>query len=93
MKNFFLPISLKCISWHNGGIQLVDRGPYLGYPDELRLRPKFMLRKEKVEISKPDWHSGQNPATCPEITEIGITCVPVGIDEIFLKILNALGMD
>ena len=54
--------------------------------------PTNTLRKEKVEISNPVWHSGQNPAVRPEITKIGIACVPDGIDEIFLQILNALGM-
>ena len=28
----------------------------------------------------------------PKITKIGVACVPLGIDEIFLQILNALGM-
>ena len=72
-------------------IQRVDRGPCLGYP-ELRMGPTNTLRKEKVEISNPVWHSGQNRATCPEITRIGVACVPLGIDEIFLQILNALSM-
>ena len=43
----------------------VDRGPCLGYP-ELRMGPTNTLRKEKVKISNPVWHSGQNRATCPE---------------------------
>ena len=72
-------------------IQRVDRGPFLGYP-ELRMGPRNTLRKEKVEISNPVWHSGQNRATCPEITRSGVACVLLGIDEIFLQILNALGM-
>ena len=63
----------------------------MGYP-ELRMGPTNTLRKEKVKISNPVWHSGQNRATCPEITRIGVACVPLGIDEIFLQILNALGM-
>ena len=50
-----------------------------------------MLRKEKVEISNFVWHSVQNPATGPEMTRIGIECVPVGIDEIFWQIRNAVG--
>ena len=54
--------------------------------------PTNTLRKEKVEISNPVWHSGQNRATCPEITRIAVACIPVGIDEIFLQILNALDM-
>ena len=72
-------------------IQRVDRGPCLGYP-KLRMGPRNTLRKEKVEISNPVWHSGQNRATCPEITRIGVACVPLGIDEIFLQIPNALSM-
>ena len=72
-------------------IQRVDRGPCLGYP-ELRMGPTNTLRKEKVEISNPVWHSGQNRATCPEITRIGVACVPVGIHGIFLQIPDALGM-
>ena len=63
----------------------------MGYP-ELPMGPTNRLRKEKVEISNPVWHSGQNRATCPEITRIDIAFVPLGIDEIFLQILNALGM-
>ena len=57
-------------------IQRVDRGPCLGYP-ELRMGPTNTLRKEKVKISNPVWHSGQNRATCPEITRIGTARVPV----------------
>ena len=62
-------------------IQWVDRGPCLAYP-ELQLGPIIMLRK-KVEIYNPVWHSGQNRATCPEITRIGVACVPFGIHGIF----------
>ena len=51
---------------------------------ELHLGPKIMCRKEKVEIS--------HPATGPKMTRIGIACVPVGIDEIFLLILNDHGL-
>ena len=54
--------------------------------------PMKTLRKEKVEISNLVWQSGQNRATCPKITRIGAACVPLGIDEIFLQIPNALGM-
>ena len=72
-------------------IQRVDRGPRLGYP-ELRMGPANTLKKEKVEISNPVWHCGQNRATCPEITRIGVACVPLGIDEIFLQIPNPLSM-
>ncbi len=63
----------------------------MGYP-ELRMGPTNTLRKEKVEISNPVWHSGQNSATCPEITRIGVACVSLGIDKIFLQIPNALSM-
>ena len=54
--------------------------------------PTNTLRKEKVEILNPVWHSGQNRAICPEITRIGVACVQLGIDEIFLQIMNALGV-
>ena len=54
--------------------------------------PTNTLRKEKVEISNPVWHSGQNRATFPEITRISVACVTVVINEIFLQIMNALEM-
>ena len=72
-------------------IQRVDQGPCLGYPG-LHMDPTNTPRKEKVEISNLVWHSGQNRATCPEITRIGVACVPVGIHGIFLQIPDALGM-
>ena len=44
------------------------------------LGPKNMLRNEKVKISNLLCRSGHNPATCSEVTRIGIACVPVWID-------------
>ena len=54
--------------------------------------PTNTPRKEKDEISNLVWHSGQNHATCPEMTRIGVACVSFGIDDIFLQILDALSL-
>ena len=59
--------------------------------DPKKITPGCQL-DEEVKNYNPVWLSGQNRATCPEITRFGIACVPLGMDEIFLQILNALGM-